>query len=230
VSESPTFGKPDRYKASSYRSFNFKMPDRYDSLYLIKLCQVRLWHRIILEELKADNQSGDILDVGCGTGTLLVDLARAGAALLAGVDLAPKILEVAREKLAAAGAQADLRAGDAEEPLPWPSESFDVATLTGAFHHFYRPHDVLTEVYRVLRPSGELLVVDPCFFTPVRQLFNLYLRVHPLNGDYHFYTPSEGGGLLAAGGFERSEPRRVGLWAYFIRATRPNPAEGERSG
>lgn len=226
VSESPNFAKPDRYKSSSYRSYNYKMPERYDSAYFIKLCQVPLWHRIILEELKADSHHTDILDVGCGTGTLLVDLARAGATSLAGVDLAPKILEVARGKLSEAGAQADLRVADAEEPLPWPSESFDVATLTGALHHFYRPHDVLAEIYRVLRPGGDLMVVDPCFFTPVRQLFNLYLRVLPHDGDYHFYTPSQAGRLLAGSGFECSGTRRVGLWAYFLRGTRSSTAQG----
>jgi len=223
--QSPDFGKPDRYKSSSYRSYNFKMPDRYDSAYFITFFQVPLWHSTILEELKAERESVDILDVGCGTGSLLVSFARAGATSLAGVDLAPRILEVAREKLSAAGAQADLRIADAEEPLPWPSKSFDVATLTGALHHFYRPHELLAGIYRVLRPGGELLVVDPCFFTPVRQLFNLYLRALPHDGDYHFYTPSKARRLLAAEGFECSEPRRVGLWAYFIRATRPSLAQ-----
>jgi ubiquinone/menaquinone biosynthesis C-methylase UbiE len=226
VSEPPTFRKPDRYKSSSYRAYNYKMPDRYDSAYFIKLFQLPLWHRTILEELRSEIQSVDILDVGCGTGSLLADLARAGAISLAGVDLAPRILEVAREKLAAAGAQADLRAADAEEALPWPSESFDVATLTGALHHFYRPHDILAEVYRVLRTGGHLLVVDPCFIGPMRQLFNLYLRVLPHDGDYHFYAPHQAGRLLAAGGFECSEPRRVGLWAYCIRATKPNAVQG----
>jgi len=226
VSELPHFGKPDRYKSSSYRSYNFKMPARYDSAYVIRFCQVPLWHSTIVEEIKADRTSVDLLDVGCGTGTLLLDLARAGAASLAGVDLAPKILDVAREKLSTAEAQADLRSADAEEELPWPSESFDVATLTGALHHFYRPHDVLAEIYRVLRPGGDLLVVDPCFFTPVRQVFNLYLRVLPHDGDYHFYAPSGASRLLAANGFECSQPRRVGLWAYFIRAKRPSSAQG----
>lgn len=225
VPEPSIFGKPDRYKSSSYRSYNFKMPARYDSAYFIGFCQVPLWHRTILEELEADLPSVDLLDVGCGTGTLLLDLARAGAASLAGVDLAPKILDVARAKLSATETQADLRAADAEERLPWPSESFDVATLTGALHHFYRPHDVLAEIHRVLRPGGDLLVVDPCFFTPVRQVFNLYLRVLPHDGDYHFYAPCAASRLLAASGFECSEPRRVGLWAYFIRATRPNPVQ-----
>lgn len=221
MSESPNFRKPDRYKSSSYRAYNFKMPARYDSAYFIKLFQVPLWHRTVVEALQTEIESVDILDVGCGTGTLLTDLARSGATSLAGVDLAPKILDVAREKLSSAGAKADLRAADIEEPLPWASESFDVATLTGALHHFYRPHDALAEIYRVIRPGGRLLVVDPCFPTPLRHLFNLYLHVLPHDGDYHFYSATQAGRLLAAEQFECSEPRRVGLWAYFICATKP---------
>ena len=97
ISESPNFGKPDRYKSSSYRAYNFKMPARYDSAYFIKLFQLPLWHRTVVEALQTEIEFADILDVGCGTGMLLADLARSGATSLAGVDLAPKILDVARE-------------------------------------------------------------------------------------------------------------------------------------
>jgi ubiquinone/menaquinone biosynthesis C-methylase UbiE len=226
MSGSPTFRKPDRYKSSSYRAYNFKMPSRYDSAYFIKLFQLPLWHRAVVEVLQAEIESADILDVGCGTGTLLTDLARSGATSLAGVDLAPNILDVAREKLSLAGAKADLRSADAEEPLPWASESFDVATLTGVLHHFYRPHDALGEIHRVIRPGGRLLIVDPSFFTPLRHLFNVYLRVLPHDGDCHFYSATQACRLLAAQRFEWSEPRRVGLWAYFICATKPRCAPG----
>jgi len=227
MSESPTFRKPDRYKSSSYRAYNFKMPARYDSAWFVTLCQLPLWHRTVVEALRTEIDSVDILDVGCGTGLLLADLARSGATSLAGFDLAPKILDVARENLSPTGIGADLRAGDAEEPLPWASESFDVATLTGALHHFYRPHDALAEIHRVLRPGGRLLVVDPCFFTPSRQLFNLYLRFLPHDGDYHFYSAAHASRLLTAQQFQCSAPRRVGLWAYFIRATTIRPARVE---
>jgi ubiquinone/menaquinone biosynthesis C-methylase UbiE len=73
MSESPNFRKPDRYKSSSYRAYNFKMPARYDSAYFIKLFQVPLWHRTVVEALQTEIESVDILDVGCGTGTLLTD-------------------------------------------------------------------------------------------------------------------------------------------------------------
>lgn len=226
--EYPTFDKPDRYKASSYRAYNFEMPSRYDSAYLTRLCQLPLWHRTVVAALQSEIGSVRILDVGCGTGSLLTLLATSGARSLAGVDLAPNIVEVARKKLSAAGAEADLRTADAEEPLPWASESFDVTTMTGVLHHFYRPGDVLAGVRRVLRAGGRLLVVDACFFAPFRQLANLYLRVRPHDGDYHFYTGARAARLLEANGFSCSMPRRVGLWGYFLHATKSHSLEDGR--
>jgi len=154
----PEYRKPDRYKASSYEAYNFKMPARYDSLFMVRFCQLPLWHRTVVETLRPEVKSADILDVGCGTGSLLAGLARSGFTSLAGVDLAPRMLDVAREKLSAQHAHADLRVADAEDSLPWTSESFDIAALTAALHHFYRPHDALREIRRVLRPGGRLLV------------------------------------------------------------------------
>lgn len=89
--EPATFRKPDRYKASSYRSYNGKMPSCYDTA---------IWSRgaasidrAIIEKLGASICSPRILDVGCATGRLLDHLAEAGATHLAGTDLAPNILE-----------------------------------------------------------------------------------------------------------------------------------------
>jgi len=221
MGEAPVFRKHDRYKASSYRSYNFKMPERYDTAYFQTLCQVPLWHRVVVEELQPRIESVRILDVGCGTGTLLADLARCGAKSLAGADLAPRILDVAREKLLAAHATVDLRVADVEEPLPWPPESFDVVTLTGALHHFYRPHAALDDIYRVLAPVGRLLIVDPGFVTPLRQIFNAYLRLLPHDGDFHFYSSRAATALLAQAGFRCEVPRRVGLWAYLLVGAKP---------
>jgi ubiquinone/menaquinone biosynthesis C-methylase UbiE len=230
MDETPVFRKHDRYKASSYRSYNSKMPGRYDAAYFQKLCQLPLWHRTVVQALRPQIESTRILDVGCGTGSLLVDLALSGATSLAGVDLAPKILAVAREKLSTAHAKADLRSADAEDPLPWPDASFDVATLTGVLHHFYRPRDALREIDRILRPGGRLLVVDPSFATPIRQLFNLYLRVLPHDGDFHFYSPKEATALVSSEGFRCADSKRVGLWAYLLIAVKPEAPSGAGAG
>jgi ubiquinone/menaquinone biosynthesis C-methylase UbiE len=214
------FRKTDRYKASSYRSYNFKLPERYDNCFWIWFCQVNRWDEVVRAELGTEIGSLRILDVGCATGRLLSNLARAGARNLAGVDLAPRILEVARRKLADQQAYADLRAADAEDALPWPAESFDIAVLSGVLHHFYRPREALQEVCRVLSPEGRLLVLDPDFFPLIRQLCNLILRVAPHAGDCRFYSRRGAIRLLELAGLSPFRSRRIGLWSYFVVATK----------
>ncbi len=207
------FTKPDRYKASSYRAYNGKMPSCYDTA---------IWSRgaasidrAIIEKLGASIGALRILDVGCATGRLLDHLAEAGATHVAGTDLAPNILKVAEKKLAQRGARIDLRIADAEDRLPWDDESFDAVTLTAVLHHFFRPKDALSEMRRVLRPAGRLLLLDACFFPLMRQVVNLALRVAPHDGDYHFYSSGQAAGLLADVGFE-VESRERGFGAFLL--------------
>jgi ubiquinone/menaquinone biosynthesis C-methylase UbiE len=221
--EAQRFRKPDRYKESSYRTYNFEMPARYDSSVWMTFCQTALWDRAVIAELGDRIPSLRILDVGCATGRLLSSLAASGATGLAGVDLAANIVDVARDKLARRSVAAELRAADVEDSIPWPAESFDAITLTGVLHHFYRADDALREIHRVLRPGGRLLVLDPEFVAPVRWAINLALRIAPHQGDYRFYSRRGAAGLLERAGFHGSGSRRVGLWAYLVVATKPEP-------
>lgn len=221
MDEMPRFRKHDRYKASSYRSYNYKMPLRYDTCIWMKFCQTALWDRTIVRELCPNPSTLRILDVGCATGRLLEKLAEAGAIQLFGVDLAPRILEVARKRLSKKRTAAELRTADVEDSLPWRGDFFDAVTLTGVLHHFFRPRDALAEVHRVLRPGCRVFIIDPCFFPPVRQILNAALRVAPHDGDFHFYSPRDAAKLLADVGFEVGGIRRVGLWAFFAAGLKP---------
>jgi ubiquinone/menaquinone biosynthesis C-methylase UbiE len=209
----PDFRKPDRYKASSYRSYNFKMPSRYDKMICSKYAPPM--DRFIIEQLGTNFRSFRILDVGCATGRFLEQLAQSGATKLFGTDLAPRILEVAAEKLSKTGTTAELRVADAEDCLPWGDACFDVVTLIGVLHHFFRPKDALSEIYRVLRPGGRLLVFDACFFPLVRQIVNAVLRIVPHDGDYRFYKMTVAAHFLVEVGFEVRQMRRVGWGCYL---------------
>jgi ubiquinone/menaquinone biosynthesis C-methylase UbiE len=209
-------GPVDRYKASSYRAYNREMPERYDRSFWMTFCQMSLLDHLVVEKLRPDIASLRILDVGCATGRSLSALAGAGATRLSGVDLAPRILDVARKKLTGQGVDAELHQADAEDALPWPAESFDVVTLIGVLHHFYHPLAALREIHRTLRASGRLLVIDPCFFFPVRHILNACFRVAPHAGDYRFYSWHEATRLLEQAGFRCSEGQRAGLWSYLL--------------
>ena len=206
----------DRYKASSYRTYNDKLPDRYDASIAVRLLGVSVMDDFVLAQLGPDLGALAILDVGCATGRLLDRLASAGARNVAGSDLAPRILEVARAKLARRGVDADLREADAESSLPWPSGTFDVVTLTGVLHHFFRPLLALGEISRVLRCGGRLIVSDACFFSPMREFFNLCLRVHPHEGDHRFYALAETSELLRTADWDVVQSQRLSWWSFGL--------------
>ncbi len=73
----------DRYKASSFATYNFKLPTRYDDSVAVKLFRVSVMDDFVLNELGFELMDLAILDVGCATGRLLDRLASNGARRLA---------------------------------------------------------------------------------------------------------------------------------------------------
>jgi SAM-dependent methyltransferase len=99
-----------------------------------------------------------LLDVGCGAGQLAIPAARAGVKVTA-IDLAPNLVEQARARARAEGLVALFDEGDAEQ-LPYTSGSFDtVLSLIGAMFA-PRPERVATELVRVCRRGGRLIMAN----------------------------------------------------------------------
>jgi ubiquinone/menaquinone biosynthesis C-methylase UbiE len=100
---------------------------------------------------------GRTLDVAVGTGR---NLPLYGEDVeVVGIDLSPKMLEVARRRAAELGREADLREGDAER-LPFPDASFDTVVCTLAVCAMPDRDRALAEMHRVVRPGGRLLLLD----------------------------------------------------------------------
>jgi ubiquinone/menaquinone biosynthesis C-methylase UbiE len=103
-----------------------------------------------------------ILDLGAGTGTLTLALKQtAPAAEVIGLDGDARVIEMARQKAAAAGLPIRFDRGSATA-LPYDSSSFDRVFASLMLHHL-TPEDkraALGEARRVLRPGGELHILD----------------------------------------------------------------------
>jgi SAM-dependent methyltransferase len=109
---------------------------------------------------------GTILEVGCGTGELLVQLARAfPAARVVGADIDAESVAAARRKLAAAGLAGRAEAREGPLAAAVRPESVDAVVMVEVLHEIapaLRP-GLLREVARALAPGGWLLIVDETY-------------------------------------------------------------------
>lgn len=107
-----------------------------------------------LLEFIEEHKPGRAIDIGCGTGTNVITLARAGWKVT-GVDFAPRAIKLARRKVSQAGLQADLSVKDATK-LEGIDGPFDFALDLGCFHTL--PSDgrnkYLEQLDRILAPGG----------------------------------------------------------------------------
>jgi SAM-dependent methyltransferase len=107
-----------------------------------------------LHEFIQNHSPGRAIDIGCGTGTNIITLARAGWNVT-GIDFAPRAIKIARQKLKGAGVQAKVMVQDATQ-LDGISGLFDLALDLGCFHGI--PQDgklkYLEALERLLTPNG----------------------------------------------------------------------------
>jgi SAM-dependent methyltransferase len=98
-----------------------------------------------------------LLEVGCGAGIDLVRFARGGA-IVTGVDLAEVPIALARKNIELNGLTADLEVMNGEA-LAFDDNSFDVVYAHGVLQYTVSPARMAGELYRVLRPGGQALLM-----------------------------------------------------------------------
>lgn len=103
-----------------------------------------------------------VLDLGCGTGTLTIQIKQYLPQIeLFGLDGDPTVLQIAREKAEAAGVNIRWEEGLAYD-LPYPTATFDRVISCLMIHHLTAPNKLkaFQEVFRILKPGGEFHLLD----------------------------------------------------------------------
>ena len=122
------------------------------------LSEVVAWVR----ELAADLPGRRILDLGSGTGTGALALAKrfAGADVIA-LDISTPLLDRLREKAGNLGVADRIRTVQADLDAAWPAiDTVDLAWASNSLHHMADPDRVLTKVFATIRPGGLLAVAE----------------------------------------------------------------------
>ena len=179
---------PTADKAGRVREVFDSVAGRYDVMNdLMSLGVHRLWKRFTIAQtgLRAGERA---LDVAGGTGDLTIGMARqvgrSGEVIL--TDINERMLREGRGRLVDAGIAGNVRCAVADaERLPFPDRAFDCITIAFGLRNVTAKDAALAEMYRVLRPGGQLLVLE--FSHPVapglKPVYDAYsFQVLPLMG------------------------------------------------
>lgn len=194
--------------------------------------QWRRWQRLVLPRLAGVR---DVLEVGCGIGTLLADLAAAGFTCSA-VDASPQMVAATRARLRRQGyTEAAMRVVQARvQALPFADASFDAVVSTFPTDYIADPA-ALREIARVLRSGGRLIVVLGASLLPGNPLLLPFVALQTLVYGRSRSGPSAAGdaegaavnraflALLRTSGLEpRAEAVRGPFWvAHLYVAEKP---------
>jgi ubiquinone/menaquinone biosynthesis C-methylase UbiE len=131
-------------------------------------------HELVIERL--DPQRGDRwLDLACGTGAMAERAAAGECNSVTGVDLAPALIETAKERAAERGLEIDYRVGDVER-LEFPDASFDKVSSTCGIM-FAPDHEATArEIGRVTAPGGRICLAN---WTPTGGLARMFKVMAP---------------------------------------------------
>ncbi|NLU77714.1 class I SAM-dependent methyltransferase [Micromonospora sp. HNM0581] len=137
-----------------------------------------LYRKVAADVAAIAPESATVLDVGTGPGRLLHELAdRRPDLALTGVDPSPYMIEVAEQAAScrSLGHRVRFQIADVAD-LPHPDGSVDVVVSTLSLHHWPDLDAAATELARVLRPGGQLMLYDFRFAPLDRALIALRSR------------------------------------------------------
>lgn len=140
---------------------------RYDvmeRLFDVALFRGQMWGLRLRATNLAGIQPGEaVLDVGCGTGTLAIEVQRRVGSMgrVVGIDPGARQIDYARSKAVRRNMPVNFQVATIEQ-LPFPDDTFDVVLSTIMMHHL--PNSLkrqgLAEIARVLKPGGRLVIAD----------------------------------------------------------------------
>jgi len=158
----------------------------YDSLNRVISFGIDIsWRKKIVKILKKQNLE-KILDIATGTGDLAIELCKTNAKEIIGLDISKGMLSVGIEKIKNKKLDNIIKMtlGDSEN-LSYNDNHFDAVTISFGVRNFENLEKGLKEVYRVLKPSGTLVILEtsnPTKF-PFKQFYKFYSNnILPLIG------------------------------------------------
>ena len=174
-------------------------------------------HNSILEAIEDINKPPlRVLDIGCGTGVFMQRMCAAHRkAEIWGVDFSGKMISQGLERIGDGAATVRFVQADSEA-LPLADNSFDVVTCSNSFHHYPNQAKAVTEMHRVLKPNGHLMIVDG-YRDRLWGRFIFDLCVVAVEGAVHHASARRFRELFTEAGFSQvRQQARLGLAPFLL--------------
>ena len=142
---------------------------------------------------EASKTKGSVLDLGCGTGWLTLELARNGMDAT-GLDVSKKCIKIAKnyfKHIKNVEGKAIYKVSDLNK-IKLKENSFDVVTAWGCLHHVYNIDYLIREIFKALKPGGKFLVYDHVGENRVMKMARKIIRNLTLNRKNFNESPFEG--------------------------------------
>lgn len=187
----------------------------------------KILRKKVIARINKLNPSGKLLDLGCGSGNLIVQIAEKFPNLeLIGVDISAEILDRAMMRADEKQKEIEFKEGSVEN-LPFSDEYADFIVSTLSLHHWINPQKAFQEIYRVLKKEGIALIFD--FRRDSRKFFYGILTFatkivvpkplkeinEPLGSIQSSYTPKEVQELLSKISIENYTINPALAWMYI---------------
>ena len=122
----------------------------------------RFLRKKVVSEIRKLSPNGKLIDLGCGSGNLIVKIAQSFSHLdLFGMDISSEILNLSKMRAEKNGFsdKIEFKEGSVEN-LPFPGDHADFIVSTFSLHHWSNPEKAIQEIYRVLKKEGKALIFD----------------------------------------------------------------------
>lgn len=143
---------------------------RYNPMRVATLPSVERFFVKVVEPLI--RPSDRILDFGCGPGSFLLCVARLCQEIV-GVDISQQHIKRAGKAIAEAGLTNGRVLCTEPLRLPFDDDDFDVLFMIDVVHHLEDVHMTMREVFRVLKPGGQVIIYEPNKLNPLLHLVHL---------------------------------------------------------
>lgn len=204
------------------------------------------YRQIIKDVKEASNirASMTVLDAGCGTGNFIKEIAAEADVEIVGIDISQIMLAKAKKKIGLRQ-NVKLRSANLNEKLYFNNDYFDRIIAVNSIYAVYDPQFTLSELIRVLKPGGILVMVNPHsqakFITTYFQiinsgkglqkvflftvtlpllLFNLVIKFKASKKDYHFLSQENWKNIVNSFNIKSLVVKEADMQSYLLKITK----------